>query len=112
MTAVPGLTLELGLDSKLAREIIELVRDTAFGRSPVAKRVFVGLGLPTAYKAHFWLSKDIFFAAHVGSNELSVRPEAAQLGSQRLARVLPAARYRNAVPLLGEGDSGCAANAR
>jgi hypothetical protein len=45
MTAVPGLTLELGLDCKLAREIIELVRDTAFGRSPVAKTRFRRLGV-------------------------------------------------------------------
>jgi hypothetical protein len=49
MTAVAGLTLEWGLDSKLAREIVGLVRDTAFGRSLVAKRVFVRVGrLPAA----------------------------------------------------------------
>lgn len=43
MTAVPGVTLELGLDSKLAREATDLVGDTAFRRSPVAKRVLVSL---------------------------------------------------------------------
>jgi hypothetical protein len=40
MTAVAGLTLELGLDSKLAREIVELVRDTAFGEATLGAANF------------------------------------------------------------------------